>query len=104
MDRIGLRSLDLGETIELVKELGHPRFRGGQVFRWDHERGVTGWEQMGNVPKALREQLAERASLDSLKVAEVQTSSDGTRKMRLETSDGKSIETVLIPDGDKLTQ
>ncbi|MCA9317883.1 MAG: 23S rRNA (adenine(2503)-C(2))-methyltransferase RlmN, partial [Planctomycetes bacterium] len=39
-----------------------------------------------------------------LELAEVQTSSDGTRKLRLVTRDGRSIESVLIPDGDKTTQ
>ena len=49
-------------------------------------------------------ELAERAAIGTLEVAEVQTSADGTRKLRLVTRDGSSIESVLIPDGDKTTQ
>jgi len=104
LERIDLRSLSLDETIELVARLGAPRYRGEQVFRWVHGRGVTSFEGMKNVPKALRDALAEAARLTTLEVSEVQTSTDGTRKLRLSTADGKSIETVLIPDGDKLTQ
>jgi 23S rRNA (adenine2503-C2)-methyltransferase len=59
---------------------------------------------MANIPRSLRERLAAAAILGGLSVAEGQRSADGTRKLRLETAAGQSIETVLIPDGDKLTQ
>ena len=52
-----------------------------------------------------RDELAERArDRRRSTIAEVQTSRDGTRKLRLVTRDGQSIESVLIPDGDKTTQ
>lgn len=81
-----------------------PRFRGEQIWRWVHGAGVRSFDEMTNVSKAVRAQLAERATLGTLQVDEVQTSHDGTRKLRLLTHDGKAIETVLIPDGEKLTQ
>jgi len=81
-----------------------PRFRGEQIWRWVHGAGVRSFDEMTNVSKAVRTQLAERATLGTLQVDEVQTSHDGTRKLRLLTRDGKAIETVLIPDGEKLTQ
>jgi 23S rRNA (adenine2503-C2)-methyltransferase len=59
---------------------------------------------MTNIARDARALLAERARIGSLTIAEVQTSSDGTRKLRLLTRDGQSIESVLIPDGDKTTQ
>ncbi|MCA9680110.1 MAG: 23S rRNA (adenine(2503)-C(2))-methyltransferase RlmN [Kofleriaceae bacterium] len=88
----------------VVDALGAPRFRGEQVWRWVHGKGARTLDEMSNLPRALREQLAARASLGALELAEVQTSSDGTRKLRLVTRDGRSIESVLIPDGDKTTQ
>lgn len=88
----------------MVEELGEPRFRADQVFRWTHAHGVTSFDAMTNVPAATREKLAAVAGLGTLAVEEVQTSHDGTRKLRLLTRDGKAIESVLIPDGDKLTQ
>jgi 23S rRNA (adenine2503-C2)-methyltransferase len=99
-----LRSLSLEATTELVAGLGEPRYRGGQIWRWVHGRRVRGWDQMANIPRSLRERLAAAAILGGLSVAEGQRSADGTRKLRLETAAGQSIETVLIPDGDKLTQ
>jgi 23S rRNA (adenine2503-C2)-methyltransferase len=59
---------------------------------------------MTDLPKALREKLAAEARIGSLTVDTVQTSTDGTQKLRIRTHDGKFIESVLIPDGDKLTQ
>jgi 23S rRNA (adenine2503-C2)-methyltransferase len=59
---------------------------------------------MTNLSEATRKQVAEVAAIGGLTVAEVQTSRDGTRKLRLVTRDGQSIESVLIPSGEKTTQ
>ena len=67
---------------------GWSRFRGEQVWRWVHDRGARDFEEMSNLPRELRAELAERAQIGSLKIAEIQTSKDGTRKLRLETRDG----------------
>ena len=83
---------------------GWPRFRGEQVWRWVHDRGARDVEEMTNLPRDARAELADRARIGSLQIAEVQTSRDGTRKLRLVTHDGSSIESVIIPDGDKTTQ
>lgn len=104
-DLIDLRALDLDQTVAFATEvLGQPRYRGEQIWRWVHGAGVTRFEDMTNLGKGLRAELERRATLGTLQVAEVQTSRDGTRKMRLATRDGRSIESVLIPDGEKLTQ
>jgi 23S rRNA (adenine2503-C2)-methyltransferase len=92
------------ELTALVADLGEKRFRADQIFQWLHARGVRGWEEMTDLPKALREKLAATARIGSLAVDTVQTSTDGTRKLRLRTHDGRFIESVLIPDGEKLTQ
>jgi 23S rRNA (adenine2503-C2)-methyltransferase len=99
-----LRALTLEETVDLVRELGEPAYRGEQVWRWVHGQGARSFDDMTNVPKALRAKLSERCTLTTLDVDAVQTSSDGTRKLRMRTGDGSAIESVLIPDGDKMTQ
>jgi len=102
--RVDLRALTFEQTIEWVTTgLGQPRFRGEQVWRWVHGRGVRSFDEMSNLSRDLRALLVERATVGTLEVAEVQTSHDGTRKLRLATRDGRSIESVLIPDGDKTT-
>ncbi len=83
---------------------GWPRFRGEQIWRWVHDKGARTFDEMTNLAPAVRAELATRAVIGCLTVAEVQTSKDGTRKLRLVTRDGFSIETVLIPGADKVTQ
>ena len=102
--RIDLRTLTFDEMVAFATELGQPQFRGEQLWRWVHGAGVKSFDEMTNLSKALRADLGERAQLGTLRVAEVQTSADGTRKLRFTTRDDQAIESVLIPDGDKLTQ
>jgi 23S rRNA (adenine2503-C2)-methyltransferase len=99
-----LRAMTLDEACAFAVAQGWPAFRGEQAWRWAHDRGARGWDEMTNLPRDVRAALAERARIGSLTLAEVQTSRDGTRKLRLVTADGSSIESVLIPDGDKTTQ
>jgi 23S rRNA (adenine2503-C2)-methyltransferase len=101
---VDLRTLTLDETAAFATSLGEPRYRGEQIWRWVHGRGATSVADMTDVSKEARAKLVERATIGTLQVAEVQRSVDGTRKMRLTTHDGRSIESVLIPDGDKMTQ
>ena len=103
-NRPDLRGLGLDATIALAGELGEPRYRGEQLFRWVHGKGVASFAEMTNLSKTLRGELEARVDLTTLLVDEVQTSVDGTRKLRLLAADGRAIESVLIPDGDKLTQ
>jgi 23S rRNA (adenine2503-C2)-methyltransferase len=99
-----LLDLTRDELGGFVDALGEKRFRARQLFQWMHARGARSWDAMTDLPKSLRERLGGAARLGSLVVDAVQTSSDGTQKLRLRTHDGRSIESVLIPDGPKLTQ
>jgi 23S rRNA (adenine2503-C2)-methyltransferase len=99
-----VRDLTLPELEHAVVAHGESRFRAEQVFRWVHGHGVTDWAQMRNISPTTRKKLAQVFTIGTLTVDDVQTSKDGTRKLRLLTHDGSPIESVLIPDGDKLTQ
>src|SRR5262249_46189777 len=92
------------EMVALVGELGEPRFRADQIFQGLHARGAKSWEEITTLSKPLRARLAEALRGGGLAVETVQTSSDGTRKLRLRTHDGRAIESVIIPDGAKVTQ
>jgi 23S rRNA (adenine2503-C2)-methyltransferase len=99
----GMTREELGEWF--AREFKAPRFRAEQVFAWLHQHRVDSFEAMTNLPKAERARLAERASIDTLEVDAVWRARDGTRKLRLRTSDGEAIESVLIPNDDRgLTQ
>jgi len=84
--------------------LGQPRFRAKQLFSWLHNRGIGDPEQMTNLPIELRKQLSENGLNWPARIGRVLRSKDGTRKLQVDLADGYSVETVLIPDGDKLTQ
>jgi 23S rRNA (adenine2503-C2)-methyltransferase len=102
---LDLRSLTHAELEDFVQTtLGASRFRADQLFRWIHARGARSFEDMTDVPRPLREELARTARLESIDVDAMQVSEDGTRKLRLRAADGSLFESVLIPDGDKLTQ
>jgi 23S rRNA (adenine2503-C2)-methyltransferase len=78
---------------------GEPRYRALQVFRWIHQRGVFDPALMSDLPKRLRERLAQEGLAEPARVAELHASADGTQKLLVELADQKRIETVLIPRG-----
>jgi 23S rRNA (adenine2503-C2)-methyltransferase len=96
--------LTLDELTAALLARGEKRFRASQVWKWIHGRGARSFDEMTDLPAPLRKTLAEDAPIATLSVDAVQTSSDGTQKVRFRTADGRAIESVLIPDGDKLTQ
>jgi len=82
-----------------------PGFRATQIFEWLHRHRVASFEGMTNLGRADRAGLSAHASLPKLGVELVQRAADGTRKLRLRTTDGHAIESVLIPnEGRGLTQ
>ena len=91
-----LKSMTPQELAGYFKELGQPAFRAGQVFRWLHQ-GAESFDEMTDLPKALREALKETCVL-TVPVAERKQVSkeDGTVKYLWRLSDGNCIETVLM--------
>ena len=78
-----------------LKDMGQPAFRAKQVFAWLHQ-GVP-FERMSNLPKALRETLAENCLDNPVQVLETITSKlDGTIKLLYRLHDGHVIEGVLM--------
>ena len=93
---MNLKSLTREEIGDILKELGQPAFRAGQIFTWLH-KGVRSYEEMTNLPKNLRQILAEKYPICPPKVVRRQESSrDGTVKYLWELSDGNCVETVLM--------
>jgi len=97
-NRADLRSLSLEELGVLVERMGEKPFRARQLFRWIHHKGAASLDHMTDLPRAFRERLAGETRLTTLAVDTVQRSSDGTRKYRLRTEDGKFIEAVYMPE------
>jgi len=85
------------------EDLGSKAFHGRNVLKWIHKHGVTDFEAMSDVPKALRARLAELAEIRMPEIIFEQPSWDGTRKWILELEDGQRIETVYIPEENRST-
>lgn len=93
---MNLKSMTLPELSAVFKELGQPAFRAKQAYAWLH-RGVRSYDEMTNLPKNLREELAERFPICPPKVVRRQESArDGTIKYLWQLSDGNCVETVLM--------
>ena len=89
----------------LIGQLGQARFRVKQVEQWLWQKGAASFDDMTNLSKDLRAQLAQACTLQLPQVAARQQSADGTRKYLVRFADGVAVETVGIPshDGSRLT-
>jgi len=92
------------ELCAWVTALGQPPYRGTQLFQWLYERRVTLFEEMSNLPKALRVLLAQEAEIRLPRVAaRVSSALDETVKYLFALEDGEYIESVLLREGSRTT-
>lgn len=99
---LDLRSLSHEELLTLVTELGWPSFRAKQVEDWLWKHHVSSFDEMTNVPAALRKQLAARGTLGDVSEVTRQVSNDGSRKYLIEYADGTRAECVGMPTRNRL--
>lgn len=92
-----IMSMTYGELAEVFSGKGLPGFRAKQVYQWLHCRLAASYDEMTDLPKALREQLAEEYPLNICTVAKKQVSAaDGTVKFLYALHDGDYIESVVM--------
>jgi 23S rRNA (adenine2503-C2)-methyltransferase len=94
---LGLIARSPEEWEEKLVELGEPKYRARQVFRWLLRRGVFNPSEMSDLSLGLRDKLGGLGLRSPVEVASVKRSQDGTRKLLLELFDGGRVECVLIP-------
>ena len=91
-----IKNLTLAELEQTMLDLGEPKFRGKQVYSWLH-RAAPDFAAMTNLPRSLREKLADRFLLTCPTVVRKQESAlDGTVKYLWRLYDGNCVETVLM--------
>ena len=96
-NKIDIMSLLPEELEQLVVSLGQPKFRAGQIFGWLHQKWAAEFDEMSNLPAALRDKLREQCFIALPKERIRQQSSDGdTAKLLFELYDGNKIESVLM--------
>lgn len=98
-----LHTLTHGEIAELLSELGQPSFRVKQIEEWVWSKNAQSFDEMTNLPKTLREELAKRLTLGGVEEIARQVSADGSRKYLLRFPDGVSVECVGMPSRGKLS-
>jgi 23S rRNA (adenine2503-C2)-methyltransferase len=105
--RVNLLDLTPAQASETLSaffgEIGAPAYRAGQVVRRLWVNPAKAFADMTELPVALRESLESRFELPRLELAAHQESSDGTRKFLFRLHDNEAIETVAIPEGDRIT-
>lgn len=92
-----IKTYSLDSLKTLMAELGQPTFRGKQLAQWLYEHHATSYDEMTNLPQALRDELATHHPLFTPDTIDKQESHDGTRKYVLQFHDGACVETVAIP-------
>ena len=93
---MNIKSMTQAEIAQLLKDMGQPAFRAKQVYTWLH-KGVRSYDEMTNLPKSLRDKLAEEYPFHPPVVIRKQESQkDGTIKYLWELQDGNCVETVLM--------
>ena len=92
-----LVGLDVDEIREVLGE-GQPAFRARQVYQAVYQQKVEQLQEITPLPASLRRQLEDRIRVGLPKAASWFDSSDGTRRYLLELDDGRTVETVLMPE------
>jgi 23S rRNA (adenine2503-C2)-methyltransferase len=93
----------LPELEQILVGHGKEKFRAEQVFKWVYEKRVEDFDQMLNISKKFRAELPGIFHFELPRTVAELKSKDGTRKWLFDIGDGMTIETVLIPNKDRLT-
>lgn len=101
--KTNLKQLSEEELSLFVEKLGQKPYRAKQIVNWIYKKYATSFEEMSDLPKSFRELLKDRAFISSIKLLKSQISKDGTQKFLFELEDNETIESVLIPDKNRLT-
>lgn len=95
--KVSLLEMGLDELTEYCKGLGQPAYRARQIWQWIYQRYATDFDQMSNLPAALRAQLEEEATLQiMMPVVEQVSLAKDTLKILFQLQDGQTIEAVLM--------
>jgi len=98
-----IKELSLKELEDKLLSWGSPKYHARMIFNWIYQKGVYEFNQMSNLPAALRKGLAGEFSILGLALADLQESGDGTTKFLFELTDKNLVEAVNIPTARRVT-
>ena len=100
---INLLDFDFPRILTLVSELGWPTFRAKQILRWLYQNRIRTIQNMTNLSFHERSYLESNAIIGRFQDIQSFFATDGTQKFLFRLGNGKTVESVLIPDGQRLT-
>jgi 23S rRNA (adenine2503-C2)-methyltransferase len=103
VEKVNLLELDRQDLEAFFASLGESGFRAEQLMKWLYHEGVTAFDAMTNLSKALRARLKELAEIRPPAVVLNQPSQDGSHKWLIRLDSGNCIEMVFIPEPDRGT-
>lgn len=98
-----IRHISSQELTDFLLQNGEKKFRQKQIEEWLWKKGVGSFDEMTNVSAALRQKLQENFNFLHTEIAMKVQSSDGTAKFLFGLHDGRQVEGVLIPSGQRVT-
>jgi 23S rRNA (adenine2503-C2)-methyltransferase len=101
--RVNLKALSKDGLLRFAREACLPRYRADQLIHWMYERYASDVAEITEFSKTLRTSLEGMAYIGGLKLVSRLSAHDGTEKFLFSLEDGNTIESVLIPDRDRLT-
>ena len=102
-DRLHLPGLFLNELEDACIAMGEQAYRAQQIADWFYSKGARSFDEMLNLPADFRRQAGQKIDLYRSTAEQQLTAPDGTMKLLLKLADGARIETVIIPEADRLT-
>jgi len=97
VNKVNIKNLSIGELSSLIDRLEEKRHRMTQILQWLYQKGVSGFDEMTNIPASLRVLLDGRFVITSLRpVDSLRSRADTSQKFLLGTDDGSVIEAVLM--------
>jgi len=103
-DKIEIKNFTKDELSQYLQLMGEPAYRADQIFNWLYNHLSVSFDEMENIPKALRSKLTREAHITSLKkVTEIFSPLTRTKKYLFQTHDNHKIEAVVIPETKRTT-
>lgn len=97
----------IGMSLEELQDVAYrgkmPRFVGRQLAEWIYQKAVTDFDEMNNISKKNRQWLSENYVIGREEPVKASKSQDGTVKYLFAVGDGRTVESVYIPDKDRAT-
>ncbi len=101
--RTDLKGMTLSSLEEFLRPLGKEKYRARQILKWMYRLRAHSFDDMTDLSKELRRELSDVARLSRLEMGEHHSSEDGSAKFVWRLEDGLRIESVLIPEDNRLT-